>query len=42
MIFDLPSGISLMFDLGQVFYDINVNGEMNNVFNSGFQLGVDF
>ena len=42
MIFDLPSGIFLMFDLGQVFYDISINGQMNNVLNSGFQLGVDF
>ena len=42
MIFDLSSGVSLMFDLGQVFYDISVNGQRNNVLNSGFQLGVNF
>ena len=42
MIFDLPSGIYLMFDLAQVFYDVSVNGKRNNVLNSGFQLGIDF
>ena len=42
MTFDLPSDVSIVFDLGQVFYDISVNGQRNNVLNSGFQLGVDF
>ena len=42
MTFDLPSSIFIVFDLGQVFYDISVNGQRNNVLNSGFQIGVDF
>ena len=42
MTFDLPSGVSFMFDLAQVFYDININGHRDNVLNSGFQLGLDF
>ena len=42
MIFDLPSKISVMFDLGQVFYDISINGQRNNVLNSGLQIGVNF
>ena len=42
MIFDLPSKISVMFDLGQVFYDISINGQRNNVLNSGLQIGINF
>ena len=42
MIFDLPSKASIMFDLGQVFYDISLNGRRNNVLNSGLQVGINF
>ena len=42
MIFDLPSGMSLIFDLAQVYYDVTLNGEKNSVLNSGFEFGVNF
>ena len=40
--FDLPSGIYVLFDLGQVFYDVSLNGKRNNVLNSGLQLKLNF
>ncbi len=42
MMFDLPSDVYILFDIGQVFYDVSLNGKRNNVLNSGLQLRLNF
>ena len=42
MTLDLSRGMSLIFDVAQVYYDSNLDGNKNSVLNSGLELGVNF
>ena len=40
--FDLPGGLSLIFDMNQLYYDYNLNGDMNGSLNLGIDLKMEF
>ena len=40
--FKLPFGMSLIFDLGQVYYDANLSDDKKEMINIGLDYGISF
>ena len=40
--FKLPFGMSLIFDVGQVYYDANLSNDKKEMINIGLDYGISF